>query len=113
MTWRSLLHRLSAGRLVKPREVLCLPHPKNAPGDFYVLDGYCLGEQLWEYDAPEHFASTGEHCYVSRQPESQAENQKMVAAMCVCAFACIRYKGRDPTVVAALRREERSHLIDE
>lgn len=116
MTWRNLLHRLSAGKLGRPWRVVAskqLPYPKNAPGDFYVGDGCCISCGIWEIDAPDHFTFDGVQCYVSRQPENEAERKKVAAAMRVSDTECIRYKGRDPTVMAALRRQKCGHLMDE
>ena len=70
------------------------PHPANVPGPFYVQDGCCITCGVWEAEAPDLLAwvPDGEapHCYVARQPETDAEFERMMAAMRVGEVDCIR-----------------------
>jgi hypothetical protein len=54
--------------------------------------------------APGHFGqdqATGE-CYVQRQPESEAEVDRMVEAVWSAEASCIRYAGSDADVIGKL-----------
>lgn len=75
-----------------------IPHPKNAPGDFYVEDGCCTLCGIPESKAPNLFSSQAEesvHCYVSRQPQFASELNQMLDVMWSQEFTCIRYRGLD------------------
>jgi hypothetical protein len=75
------------------------PHPANAPGDFYVLDGCCTMCEVPFYEAPGLFgvASDGgsSHCFVQRQPVSESELDQMLQAIRCAELQCIRYRGTD------------------
>ncbi len=67
--------------------------PQNVSGDFYVEDGCCTRCEVIVGEAPGHFAFSEKSCYVCRQPETPAEVGKMISAMTVQEFDCIRYGG--------------------
>jgi hypothetical protein len=86
---------------------------KNAHGDFYVVENCCLWCGIPWVEAPEHFAVDERQCYVKRQPANDAEVNTMISAMTVQELECIRYKGRDRQVIAALRARGRHEVIDD
>jgi hypothetical protein len=78
-------------------------YPKNAPGDFYVAEDCCTLCGITWIVAPDHFEVDERQGYVKRQLASDAEVDAMISAMGVQELDCIRYKGRDRHVIAALR----------
>ena len=88
-------------------------YPKNAPGDFYVEESCCLTCGIPWSEAPDHFAVDDVQCYIKRQPANEAEVRNMVSAMAAQELDCIRYKGRDPQIVAAIRVKTRGNLVDD
>src|SRR5215472_16214320 len=57
------------------------PHPKSAPGDFYVVKGECLACGVPQVVAPDLVGWTGEeipHCFWKKQPETEAEFERAV-----------------------------------
>ena len=79
------------------------PHPANAPGDFYVVDGCCTMCEVPFLEARELFGVVNDpkgytHCHVKRQPETPAELDRMVNAIRCAEFKCIRYRGADRLV---------------
>jgi len=79
-----------------------IPHPENAPGDFYVENGCCLTCEMPFILAPELFAwSSNEgafHCYVKRQPATPGELEQMLSAVHAAEAQCIRYRGTEQLV---------------
>jgi hypothetical protein len=54
-------------------------------------------------EAPEQFGwDDQEHCYVSKQRSTSDELRQMLSAIARADLGCIRYRGQDPRVVAAL-----------
>jgi hypothetical protein len=94
------------------------PHPANVPGPFYVEDGCCITCGVWEVVAPDlltwHDDADGQsaHCYVSRQPETDAEFQRMKQAMHYGEVDCIRVRACKPAWLEELRKEGLSDQID-
>jgi hypothetical protein len=70
------------------------PHPRNAPGDFYVEDGCCTTCDVPFYYAPDLFKydNTETHCFVSKQPANEAENYQIIKALWASELECIRYR---------------------
>lgn len=90
------------------------PHPKNAAGPFYVVNGCCASCELPLEDAPELFAFDGKsHCYVKRQPSSKEEFDKALLAASGAELACIRYKGSDPEILRRFAELGRPELCDD
>lgn len=93
-------------------------HPGNVPGDWYVEDGCCLLCSVPRVVAPNHFewarGPDGEinHCYVSRQPCNAVETRTMVEAAWGSETECIRYRGRDSSVLRLLRERGAASAID-
>jgi hypothetical protein len=73
------------------------PHPANVPGPFYVEDGCCLACGIWEDEAEGLLAWLPDaklpHCYVARQPATDAEFAQMLTAMEINEVDCIRVHG--------------------
>jgi hypothetical protein len=92
------------------------PHPANVPGPFYVEDGCCIACGVWEAEAPGLLAwvpdSELPHCYVARQPESDAEFEQMMAAMRVSDVDCIRVHNCKPDWERRLRKAGLGWQID-
>ncbi|UZK65512.1 ferredoxin [Sphingomonas sp. M1-B02] len=92
------------------------PHPANVPGPFYVEDGCCISCGVWEDVAPDLLAwqedGQSSHCYVARQPETDAEFGRMMAAMQVGEVDCIRVHNCQPDWARRLREAKLSHHID-
>ena len=64
--------------------------PRNAPGEFYVLKDCCtLCGVPWDI-APELFAYDDNGCWVSRQPETAAEREKMLKVIAFQELDCVR-----------------------
>lgn len=96
------------------------PHPANVPGPFYVEDGCCLFCGVWETVAPTLFGWHEEeeegakaHCYVARQPETEAEFRQMMEAMKVNEVNCIRARGLRAEWARELRRNRLGRQIDD
>jgi hypothetical protein len=76
------------------------PHALNVAGPFYVEDGCCTS-----CGVPQQFAQAlfGEdeqdHCFVKRQPQTAAELDAMLRTMATQELGCIRYRGRDESIV--------------
>lgn len=107
--WRSGLSLL-------PDPVRMPPHPANVPGPFYVEDGCCITCGVWEAEAPDLLAWVPDadrpHCYVARQPETDAEFERMKAAMEVGEVDCIRVHNCRPDWAGRLRAAGLGHQID-
>ena len=114
MAWLRRL-RLSGGSHPPPIYRLP-PHPANVPGPFYVEDGCCISCGVWEDVAPDLLAwlpdSEVPHCYVARQPETDAEFGRMMEAMQIGEVDCIRVHGCKPDWADRLRQAGLEHHID-
>ena len=111
---RLLLRWLSGARVDSPPQQR-RPHPKNVPGPFYVEDGCCLACGVWEIDAAPHFAWEDEpvpHCFVSRQPETDAEARNMAEAISKQEVDCIRFRGPNSAWRQMLRDAGLKEFID-
>lgn len=93
----------------------------NVVGDFYVEDACCTLCGVPWVTAPELFGGfepdgsvldATEHCWVKRQPESDAELAAMIDTMSAQEFDCIRYGGKEPAIVERIREIDRATLID-
>jgi len=78
------------------------PHPSNAMGDFYVVDGCCTSCGVPE-GASETFAFAQDgHCFVCRQPATDAELEKVLKVVRTQELDCIRYGGSDLVILRRL-----------
>jgi len=80
------------------------PYRLNVIGDFYVEDGCCTWCGVPEVEAPDLFETntSNEQCYVKKQPQSAGETRRMIAAIAAQDTGCIRYAGRDPSILREL-----------
>ncbi len=88
------------------------PHPRNAAGDFYIADGCCItcavmhteapGLLAWD-ETPDETGKVTPHCYVARQPQTEAELDEMMWAFRVSDAGCMRYRGSDPDLLFRIR----------
>jgi len=84
-----------------------LPPPDETvrdQGDFYVEPDCCLLCGVPENIAPEIFHTGEHHCSIIRQPRSQDEIYRTVRAMWSSEVDCVRYRGRDATMLERLAR---------
>jgi hypothetical protein len=78
------------------------PHPKSAPGDFYVEKGQCLACGVPHVVAPDLVGWTDEkvlHCFWKKQPETPAELERAIAVLEAQELECHRYAGTDPAIL--------------
>lgn len=92
--------------------------PKNAPGAFYTLGdqcedgrwcGQCLACEVPEHEAPTLLApltDTNSDTYFLRQPETDEEIEQACCALELCCVDALRYGGKDPKILARLRRTD-------
>src|SRR5258706_11478969 len=96
---------------------LVTPHyerePENAPGPFYVQKDMCITCSLPVEIAPETIKyletpcescpeGCPDHCYVSRQPETAEEVDRMIEVVAGSCIAAHRYCGTDPAILHRL-----------
>jgi hypothetical protein len=78
-------------------------HPKNAAGPFYILNGCCTACGVPTAIAPELFEfDSTDHCYVKRQPSSNAEMEKALHVLRGQELGCVRYRGTDEAILRRL-----------
>ena len=100
--------------LIKPNR----PHPKNAPGGFYVVHmerlacgvPYHVAPDMinWERDAEERPS----HCYFRKQPETALELIHAVNAVAGSCCGALRYCGSDPKIIQKLKDAGCVDLMD-
>ena len=87
--------------------------PRNAPGPFYVIKDMCITCSLPVETAPEmvryHMTACegcseglADSCYVSRQPESPEEVERMIEVVAGSCIEAYRYCGTDPEILHRL-----------
>ena len=94
----------------KPADFLMLfpPHPKNAPGPFYVMDGGCIACEAPERSCPDVIGhesapdGSAYHCYFTKQPTTPDELEQALDACRLCCSGAVRYAGSDPRVLERL-----------
>lgn len=94
----------------KPADFLMLrtPHPKNAPGPFYVEDGGCVACEAPERSCPDVMGHEADsdgsryHCFFKKQPATQDELEQALDACKLCCSGAVRYAGNDPHVLERL-----------
>ncbi len=83
-------------------------HPLNAPGDFYVVNEFCIACEAPEAEAPDLMAHDSDgaryHCYFKRQPATREETERACSAVEVGCCGAVRYGGRDPAVLKRLKK---------
>lgn len=121
--WLSLLNKRvpTDARLLQqfPRNPQKIgPHPKNAPGGFYVENTECTSCGWPHHVAPELMAwdidSEGRpyHCYFHKQPETALELIHAVKAIEGSCCGAVRYAGSDTETIQKLRDAGCGDAID-
>lgn len=88
-------------------------HPKNAAGPFYVLNGCCTACGVPTATAPELFEfDSADHCYVKRQPNSNAEMAKALQVLRSQELGCVRYRGTDEAILRRLAEAGEAQQCD-
>ena len=86
---------------------LRFPHPKNAPGPFFVEDGLCITCGMPELEAPDLITGTCEgHCYFKKQPSTPEEVKQAIAAVVICCCGAVQYGGDNPEIIREIARLE-------
>lgn len=67
--------------------------PDNAPGDFFV-DRTCIDCDACRRIAPAVFADAGDHSFVAKQPEMEAERRRALMALVACPTGSIGTRSR-------------------
>lgn len=80
------------------------PHPKNAPGPFYIENECCITCMAPHAQAPTlmAFDDLDEHCFVQKQPQTDEEIYRAIRAVRSAEVQCLRYKGHDPDILRRL-----------
>ena len=89
-------------------------HPRNAIGEFYVVNECCTLCGVPEY-APTLFELDSEnekHCWVKRQPVSAVELDQMLEVIAIADLGCIRYGGADVNIIERLKAMNEADTID-
>jgi|SRR5665213_1496210 hypothetical protein len=87
--------------------------PEAAPGAFYVVKNMCITCALPVATAPETIKfkmipcgdppkPCADRCFVSRQPETPEELDRMIQVVATSCIAAYRYCGTDPDVLRRL-----------
>lgn len=89
------------------------PHPKNAAGPFYVQYGCCTACDVPMSEAPDLFAyDETHHCFVTRQPTTKQETDRMFRAVLGGEMECLRYRGNDLQIMRRMAELGLPHLSD-
>jgi len=95
------------------------PFPENVPGDWYVEEDCCILCAVPLVVAPDLFrwamrpdGIEVDHCYVSRQPGSEPELDRMIEAARSAEVECIRHRGLEVQVRARIRERQADNAID-
>jgi len=80
------------------------PHPKNAPGPFYVANGCCMQCMAPHAVAPSlmGFDDPDRHCFVKQQPQTDEDVYQAIRAVRSSEMQCLRYSGNDPDILRRL-----------
>jgi hypothetical protein len=89
-------------------------HPQNVPGAFYVEAGCCTGCMAPHMEAPEmmDYDEDERHCYVRRQPRTNAELYRAIRAVWSSEFGCLRYAGTNPAMLRRLAEADLAYACD-
>lgn len=90
------------------------------PGPFYVRSEQCITCALPPDMAPENIRfhhtppcdNCSNYCYVHKQPQTPAELDLIIEAMCGSCVSAIRYCGTDPAILHRLREAGMAELCD-
>jgi hypothetical protein len=86
----------------------------NVVGPFYVEDGCCTSCGVPQSIAPALFTENEHmHCYVRRQPGTDAETDAMLRVIATQELRCIRYGGSNPAILRRLVEGGEGEQCDE
>lgn len=94
------------------------PHPRNAPGGFYVVDQECITCGVPHHVAPEliewesDFEGRPGHCFFRKQPATALELIHAVKAVEGSCCGALRYRGNDPEIIQKLKEVSCGNFID-
>jgi hypothetical protein len=90
------------------------PHPKNAPGPFYIVNGCCMTCMAPHVGAPNlmGFDDVEGHCFVRQQPKTDDEIYRAIRAVGSSEVQCLRYGGNDPDILRRLIEFGESEACD-
>jgi hypothetical protein len=94
---------MKSDAIVKPIQF----YPLNAPGDFGVVNGCCILCSIPVDGVPDmmRFNDDNSHCYVYRQPTSQADIARMIEAANYSEVECIHYVGNDTKLLKQMPQQ--------
>ena len=94
------------GNMVTP---LYEREPESAPGPFYVVKDICITCSLPVETAPKNIKycencpeGCADHCFVSRQPTTPEEADRMIEVVAGSCIEAYRYCGTDPEILRRL-----------
>lgn len=92
-------------------------YPKNAEGDFYVVEGCCIFCGIWEGTADhlikwDHTVSDMPQCYIYRQPQSKADVDAVLDVMDMAELNCFRYAGEDADILRRMVNSDHGENCD-
>jgi hypothetical protein len=94
-----------------------VPHPKNAPGPFYVENDCCICCEAPYAEAPDLMAwdeeDNGYHCRFRKQPKTPDEVERAIRACVVSCVNAVRYAGNDPAILERFREWRSTISCDE
>ena len=92
------------------------PHPKNAPGPFYVENDCCMACDAPFHEAPDLMGTDdgqgGYHCHFRKQPTTPDEVERAVRACAVSCVEAVRYAGSDPAILKRFQEWGGIHSSD-
>jgi hypothetical protein len=86
-------------------------YPKNAPGPFFVENGYCISCGVPELEAPDLMGHDEDpsviyHCYFKKQPSTPEEVERAIRAVWISCCGAVQYDGDDPAILQRLAELE-------
>ena len=91
-----------------------LAHAQNFQGDFYVVDGECMGCGAPEQQATSMMSHDSEgHCFFFAQPKSPDQLDAVLRALWASCCGAVRYGGSDPVVLTRLAQMGKASACDQ
>jgi ferredoxin len=80
-------------------------HPLNVDGPFYVTNDCCTLCAVIFEEAPDMFRVNDkqDHCYVSKQPETDEQVDRMIEVMNLAELRYVRCRSNDPVLLEKIR----------
>src|SRR5687767_13642106 len=88
----------------EPEAEELVPHPRNVPGPFYIVENCCMTCMVIHGEAPAlmGFDEEEHHCFVKQQPASAEEVYRAIRAVWASDVGCLRYGGQNPEILHRL-----------